>query len=122
MLRVLAIFVLPLLLLPTLALQANAAESPFQGKWAGETKNDKTNVVVEYKSEFKADGTMQLSTYIPNLTSGKHAGKWKATGEKTLEFTLDLPSSKPMKGVLLDKDTLEFTDSSQIKMKLTRVK
>ncbi len=121
MLRILAVIVLPLLLLPMMQIQTNAAESPFHGKWSAETMIA-PNKTAKFASEFKADGTMEMSYDVTDAGTGKIKGKWKATGEKTMEFTLDVPPPKPSKGVLLDKDTLEVTDYSDKKVKFTRVK
>ncbi len=106
------------LLMSQLLLAAPTAE----GKWSVEVPgpgDQKATIVFD----IKAEGAFEMTaTDKDGKQLAKEPGKWKKTGDKTLELIIDKEPTKPAKGELLDENTLELTGPDGMKLKLTKSK
>jgi hypothetical protein len=98
------------------------AAPSFEGKWTAEVPGPGGgNATMLF--DIKTDGTAEMSaTDKDGKTLAKEPGKWKKTGDKTIELTIDKDPTKAGKGELLDENTLEVTSPDGKKLKLTRSK
>lgn len=112
------------LVLPLLLLTGCGSKPTFEGKWTGEIAGPSGEDKVKIASEFKADGTADfLVTDKAGKELEKNQGKWKKTGDKTIEITMDKDPTKKGAGELTDEKTLEITPpNSGEKIKLTKQK